>query len=139
MKMSESYYKLTQDMHNIGDIRTSNTKLNKTPNNMTITSGNLKRLTISGLKMNIKFHGSLNSPMISKRSTIKKILNILFLRQIEALKCRGNCNPKKETKRTKIRRKKLLTKMGLDKGDILRIISSNDHIIDIKEKSPTTW
>src|SRR5688572_14696175 len=121
-------------MHNIGDIRTSNTKINKTPNNMMIMSGILKRLTISDLKMNIKFHGSLNSPMISKRSTIKKILNILFLRQIEALKCGRNLNPKKETKRTKIRHKKLLIEMGLDKGDILRIISSNDHIIDIKKE-----
>jgi hypothetical protein len=41
----------------------------------------LKRLTISGCKVNIELYGSLSRPVISKRSSIEKILNILLLRQ----------------------------------------------------------
>jgi hypothetical protein len=52
---------------------------------VTITSRILKRLTISGFKANIKLHGSLSTLVISKRSSIKKILNILLLRQKEPL------------------------------------------------------
>jgi hypothetical protein len=48
---------------------------------MTIMSRILKRLTISGCKVNIELHGSLSSPVINKRSSIEKILNILLLRQ----------------------------------------------------------
>jgi hypothetical protein len=73
----------------------SDTKVNKTPYNVTITSRILKRLTISGCKMNIKLHRSLDSPVISKRSSIEKILNILLLRQKEPLRYGGDLNPKK--------------------------------------------
>jgi hypothetical protein len=98
----------------------------------------LKRLTISRCKMNIELHGSLSSPMISKRSSIEKILNILLLRQ-KTLRCRGDLNPKKVPQRTKIRHKKLITKMSLNKGNVLRVITSDDHVIHVKkEKSPTT-
>jgi hypothetical protein len=61
---------------------------------MTITSRILKRLTISGCKVNIKLHGSLSSPVISKRSLIERILNILLLRQKEPLRRGGDLNPK---------------------------------------------
>jgi hypothetical protein len=62
---------------------------------MTIMSRILKRFTISSHKVNIELYGSLSSPVISKRSTIKKILNILLLRQKEPLKRGGDLNPKK--------------------------------------------
>jgi hypothetical protein len=71
-----------------------------------------------------------NSPVISKRSTIKKILNILLLRQKEPLR-RGDLN-------LEIIHKKLITKMSLDKSNILWVITSDDHVIHVKEKSPTT-
>jgi hypothetical protein len=61
---------------------------------MTITSRILKSLTISGCKVNIELYGSLNSPVISKRSLIERILNILLLRQKEPLKRGGDLNPK---------------------------------------------
>jgi hypothetical protein len=61
---------------------------------MTIMSRILKRLTISGHKVNIELHGSLSSSMISKRSAIKKILNILLLRQKEPLRRGRDLNPK---------------------------------------------
>jgi hypothetical protein len=67
---------------------------------MTIMSGICKKLPISGTKMNIKFHGSLYSTMVSERSTIKKILNVLSLRQIKTLRCGRNLDPKKVTERT---------------------------------------
>jgi hypothetical protein len=106
---------------------------------VTITSRILKRFTISGHKVNIELHGSLSSSVISKRSVIKKILNILLLIQKEPLRCGGNLNPKKVPQRTKIKHKKLITKMSLNKGNILRVITSDDHVVHIKkEKSPTT-
>jgi hypothetical protein len=67
-----------------------------TPYNVMITSWILKRLTISRRKMNIEHYESLSSPVIRKRSSIKKILNILILRQKESL-MRGDLNPKKIT------------------------------------------
>jgi hypothetical protein len=98
----------------------------------------LKRLTISGCKVNIELHGSLSSPVISKRCSIEKILNILFLRQKEPLRCGGDLNPKKVSQRTKIRLKKLITKTSHNKGNVLRVITSDDHVIYVKkEKSPT--
>jgi hypothetical protein len=126
-------------MYKVWNIRSSDTKVNKTSYNMTIVSRILKRFTISGHKLNIELHGSLSSPVISKRSTIKKILNILLLRQKEPLRHGGDINPKKVPQRTKIIHKKLITKMTLDKSNILRVITSDDHVIHVKkERSPTT-
>jgi hypothetical protein len=106
---------------------------------VTITSRILKRLTISGCKVNIELYGSLNSPVISKRSSIKKILDIFLLRQKEPFRHEGDLNPKKIPQRTKIKHKKLITKMSLNKDNVLRVITSDDHAIHIKkEKSPTT-
>src|SRR3954471_4391220 len=126
--------KLTQNMNRIRDVRTSDSKINKTPNKMTITRRIRKRITINRLKLNIKLHRGLNSALIPKSSTSKKILNILFLGDVKAIRSGGDLNPKKVSKRTKISHKKLITKTSLNKGDILRIITSNDHIINIKKK-----
>jgi hypothetical protein len=102
-----------------------------------ITIRILKRPTIDRHKVTIELHGSLSNPMISKRSSIKKILNILLLRQKEPLRC-GDLNPKKVSQRTKIRHKKQITKTSLNKGNILRVITSDDHVMHVKkEKSPT--
>jgi hypothetical protein len=104
-----------------------------------ITSRIRKRLTISGCKVNIELHGSLSSLVISKRSSIEKILNILLLRQEEPLRCGGDLNRKKVPQLTNIRHKKLITKMSLNKGNVLRVITSDDHVVHVKkEKSPTT-
>jgi hypothetical protein len=66
-------------------------------------------------------------------------LDILFLRDIRSIRSGGILNPKKVAKRTKISHKKLLAKMGLSKGNILRIITGDDHIINIeKEKGPSS-
>jgi hypothetical protein len=81
LDLSGSRNKLTQNMYRIWNIRSSDTKVNNTSYNVTITSRILKRLTITGCKVNIDLHGSLSSPVISKRSLIEKILDILLLRK----------------------------------------------------------
>jgi hypothetical protein len=106
---------------------------------MMIVSRILKRFIISGHKVNIELHWSISSPVISKRSTIKKILNILLLRQKEPLRRGGDLNPKKIPQRTKIRHKKLITKTSLNKSNIFIVITSDDHVVQVKKaKSPTT-
>jgi hypothetical protein len=137
--LSGSRNKLIPNMYRVWNVGSSDIKVNKTPYNMTITSRILRRFTISGHKVNIEPHGSLSRPMINKRSTIKKILNILLLRQKEPLRREGDLNPKKVPQRIKIKHKKLITKTSLNKSNILRVITSDDHVIHVKkEKSPTT-
>jgi hypothetical protein len=99
---------------------------------MTITCRVRKRITITGMKLDIELHMSLNSALIPKSSTSKKILDILFLGDRKTSRSGGNLNPKKVVKRTKISHKKLITKMDLNKGNILRIITSDDHIVNIE-------
>jgi hypothetical protein len=61
-----------------------------------------KRVTIRSMKLDIELYRSLNSALITKSSTSKEILDILFLRDIKAIRSGGNPNPKKVAKRTKI-------------------------------------
>jgi hypothetical protein len=105
---------------------------------MAISCGISERFTVSGMKLKIKLNGSLNSAMISEERANKKILNVFFLGQINAIRGRRELNPKKITKRTKIGHEKLLTDVCLDKGNILRIITSDNHIINIKKKKSAT-
>jgi hypothetical protein len=109
-------------------------RLDKAPNKMTITCRVKKRITITSTKLDIELHRSLNSALIPKSSTSKKILDILFLRDRKTIRSGGNLNPKKVAERTKISHKKLVTKTGLNKGNILRIITSDDHVVNIEEK-----
>jgi hypothetical protein len=91
------------------------------------------------MKLDIELQRSLKSALITKNSTSKEILNIFFLGDMKAIRSGGNLNPKKVAKRTKISHKELLTKTGLNKGNILRIIAGDDHIINIEEeKSPSS-
>jgi hypothetical protein len=53
------------------------------------------------MKLSIEIHGSLNSALITKSIMAKKILHILFLGDIEAIRGGGNLNSKKVAKRTK--------------------------------------
>jgi hypothetical protein len=136
--LSRNKNKLTQNMYRIRNVGSSDTKINQTPDNVMIMSKILKRLTISGCKVNIELHGSLNSLVISKRSSIENILNVLLLRKKEPLRHERDLNPKKVSQRTKIRHKKLITEMSLNKGNILKVITSDHHVIRVKkEKSPT--
>ncbi|XP_048556699.1 uncharacterized protein LOC125537428 [Triticum urartu] len=106
---------------------------------MTITCQIRQGLTIRSTKVNIELHRSISGALITKSRMSEKILDILFLGNKEAIRGRRNLNPKKVAKRTKIRHTKLLTKTCLDKGNVLRVITSDDHVINIeKEQSPTT-
>jgi hypothetical protein len=131
--------KLTQNMDRIGYIRASDSKIDKAPNKMMIACRIRKGSTIRSAKLDIELHRSLNNALITKSSTSKKILDVLFLGDIKTIRSGGNLNPKKVAKRTKICHKKILTKTGLNKGNILRVIAGDDHVINIEEeKSATT-
>jgi hypothetical protein len=75
----------------------------------------------------------------SPSGTSKDILDILLLGDIKSIRSGGNLNLKKVMKRTKISHKKLLTKMGLNIGNILRIIVGDDHIINMEEENGPPW
>jgi hypothetical protein len=126
-------------MDMIGYIWESDNKINKDPNKMTIVRRIKERITIRSANLDIELHRSLNSVLITKRSTSKEILDILFQDDIKSIISGGNLNPKKVAKRIKISHKKLLTKMGLNKGNVLRVIANDDHVINIEEEksSPT--
>jgi hypothetical protein len=75
--------------------------------------------------------------VISKRSLIKKILNILLLRQRISQMWRRSQSQESNSV-TKIRHKKLITKTSLNKDNIFRVITSNDHVVHVEKKSSTT-
>jgi hypothetical protein len=130
--------KLTQNLDMIGYIGASDSKIDKTSNKMTIACRIRERITIRCAKLDIELHRSLNSALIAKSCTIKNILDIPFLGDKKSIKSGGNLNPKKVAKRIKIHHKKMLTKMGLSKSNVL-VIASDDHVTNIeKEKSLPT-
>jgi hypothetical protein len=118
--------KLTQNMDRIGYIRASDSKIDKAPNKVTIACWIREGITIKSMKLDIEIHRSLNNVLITKSSMSKKILDILFLGDIKTIRSGGNLNPKKVAKRTKTSHKKILTKAGLNKGNILRVIAGDD-------------
>jgi hypothetical protein len=91
--------------------------------------------TVSGMKLKIKLNGSLNTAMISEERANKKILNVFFLGQINAIRGRRELNPKKITKRTKIRHENCSLMCALTKA----IYSESSLvIINIKKKKSAT-
>jgi hypothetical protein len=61
------------------NVRTSDTKVNKVPNNMVIEVWILARITISSTKLKVELHRSLSNQMICEPITITDILNVLLL------------------------------------------------------------
>src|SRR3989337_2239381 len=107
----------------IGDVRTCNSKIDKAPNEVAIASGIGKRITVRSTKLNVEHHRSHNSALITESGASKKILNIFFLGDVEAIRGRGDLNPKKIAKWTKISHEELVAKASLNKGNILRVIA----------------
>jgi hypothetical protein len=138
MDTGEGGHELTQDVNDIRNVRTSDAEIDKTTDKVTIASGILKRNTVCGTKMSVKLHRSVHRAMISKTCTIKKIMNIFALGEIIVIKCRCDLNPKKVAKRAQVRHVKLLTEVTINKGNILRIIPRDEHIIHIKKNKGTT-
>jgi hypothetical protein len=92
--------KLTQNMDRIRYIRASDSKIDKAPNKMMIACRIREGITIRSTKLDIERHRSLNNALITKSSTSKKILDILFLGDIKTIRSGENLNPKKVAKRT---------------------------------------
>jgi hypothetical protein len=98
-----------------------------------------QRIAIGGAEMHIELHMSLNSAFITKSGTSKKVVNVIVPGDRESIGGRGDLNPKEVANMTKISHEKLLTETGLDKGNVFRVVTSDDHVINIeKKKSPTT-
>jgi hypothetical protein len=116
-------------MNMIRYIWSSDSKIDKAPNKMAIARRIRKRITIRSAKLYIELHRSLNSAFITKSSTSKEILDILFLGDIKSIISGGNLNPKKVAKRTKISHKKLLTKTGLNKQRLHQYSESSSVMI----------
>jgi hypothetical protein len=72
-------------MEKIRSIWMSNSQVGETPDKMSITSQIRKRIPIRSTERNIELHMSLNSTLISKSNTSKKILNIPFLGDKETI------------------------------------------------------
>jgi hypothetical protein len=115
----------------IGYIRTSDSEIDKAPNEVAIAGGISEWITISSTKLNVELHRSHNGALITKSGTNKKILNIFFLGDEEAIRGRRNLNPEKIAKWTKIRHQELFAETSLNKGNILRVIASDDHVINV--------
>jgi hypothetical protein len=82
--------KLTQNMNRIGYIWSSDNKIDKAPNKTAIARRIKKWVTIRSMKLDIEPHRSLNSALITKSSMSKKILDMLFLGDIKAIRSGGN-------------------------------------------------
>jgi hypothetical protein len=138
MDTGGSRHELTQNVNSIRNIKTSYAKIDKVVDKVMIASGILKRDTICGMKMRVKLHRSLHKAVISETSTIKKIMNVLSLGEIVAVRCGSDLYPKKVTKGTQVRHVKLLTKTSLNKGNIVKIIPRDEHIVHIEKNKGTT-
>jgi len=60
MKLGGCRDKLAQNVNSMGDVRTSDPKVDETTNKMQVASRIGKRLTISGSQLNTKLHGCVN-------------------------------------------------------------------------------
>jgi hypothetical protein len=134
VELGRSRDNLTQDMNIVRNIRMGDPKIDKAPNNLTIVSWINKGCAVSGSEVNTKLHRSINSAMISESSTRKEILSVLLLREKNTIRCGGDLKTKEVTKRTQIRHEECLTETLLHKGNGLRVITRDDHVIDIEKK-----
>jgi hypothetical protein len=128
-----SGHELTQDVNDMRNVRTSDVEIHKATDEVTIASGILKRDVVCGTKTIVKLHRSVHRAVISKTSTIKKVINALSLGEVVAIKCGCDFNPKKVAKRAHVEHVKLLTETSLNRGNILRSIPHFEHIIHIQE------
>jgi hypothetical protein len=64
----------------------------------------------------------------------EKILNVLLLGEVDAIRHGRDLETKEVTKRTQIRHQEIFTKTLIHKVNELRIITSDDHVIDIEKK-----
>jgi len=121
-------------MNNMRDVRMSDPKVDETANKMTIASWISKGFTIRGAQVNTQLHGCINSTVICETGTGEKILNILLLGEVDAIRCGRDLKTKKVVKRTEIRHQEFITEAHLHKVNELRVITGDDHVINIEKK-----
>jgi hypothetical protein len=105
---------------------------------MTIVSGINNKNTIGGMKTKVKIHVSVHRMVISKTSMIKDVQNVFVLREIIDIRCGGDLNPSEEAKRTQVIHVELRTESCLDEGSVIKIIASDQHIINIEKNEGAT-
>ena len=90
--------------------------------------------------MNTELHGCINSALICESGTRKKILNILLLGEVDASRCGRDLKTKKVMESTKISHQELIVEALLHKVNELRVITGDNHVINIEEKKhAATW
>ena len=94
VELCGSRNELTQNMNNMENVRTSNPKVNTTPNKVMIATGIIKGSTISRPQVNTKLHRCINSALIGESITREKILNVLLLGKIDAIRRRRDLETK---------------------------------------------
>jgi hypothetical protein len=106
------------------NVRMSNVEIDKTTDEVMISSGILKRNTICGTNTSVKLHRGVHRVVISETDTINKVMNLLSLGEVVVVSCGCDHYLKKVAKRTQVRHVKLLTKMSpnLNKDNMVRII-----------------
>lgn len=83
-------HKLVNKMHCIGSVWSSDSEINQTPNELSITSGIRKELPISRMKFDVGLQRTISYLTICETSTGEKIISILGLGQIVAIRGRGH-------------------------------------------------
>ena len=114
--MDRTIYELTNHTHGMWNIRTSNSEIDQTTNQLIIASSIRYRFTIQGCDLCIVFQGSGNS-LIVDDSNFKKIWSIFSLGKIVSIRGWGNLKPKKIVKSAQIFHLKMLTKEVLKRAD----------------------
>jgi hypothetical protein len=105
---------------------------------MTVTSRICKGFTLTRTKMKTKLHRSVNRALISEASTSEKLLDVLLLRETNALRGRNNLKPKKVAKRTQISHQEFLMETFLHSSNELVVIPRDNHVINIEEQKGAT-
>jgi hypothetical protein len=91
-----------------------------------------------GIKISVKLHKNVHRALINKTDMIKKIMKVLSLGEVVAVRYGCDLYPKKVTKRAQVRHMKLPTETSLNKDNILIIIPRDEHIIHIEKNKGMT-
>ena len=133
MDRTKGVHELTNHTHGMWNIRVSDSEINQTTNQLTITSSIWYRFTIQGRELGILFQGSGNSFVVCDIGVKEKVRSIFSLGKIVSIRGWGNLKPKKIVESAQIFHLKMLNKEVLKRANTYRIISNNNHVINIKK------
>jgi hypothetical protein len=89
-------------VNDIRNVKTSDAEIDKIIDNVMVASGILKRNTVCGTKTSVKLHSCVHKAVISKTSTIRKIMNVLSQEEVAAVRCGCDLYFKKVAERTQV-------------------------------------